>query len=293
MGILVTGASGLLGHTFCRRLAGREPVIGITLSHTLDIPGVTAVTVDLTDQGATDELIKRTRPSLVLHCAALTNVDQCERNPKLAECLNVDVTANVASAAYAAGAALVHISTDQLWDGSKSFMNESTSLCPINVYGRSKAKAEAVAAEAHPDTLIIRTNFFGPGRPWRKSFSDWILNEFDAGRNPRMFADVFFTPIAIGAFAQAVLDLVALKVSGIVHVAGAQRLSKYAFGCAIAQAFGYAASRIVESGLAEAHLPASRPLDMSLDVSRAEKLLGRRLLNIESSIAELRQASLV
>ncbi|MGH7147000.1 MAG: SDR family oxidoreductase [Nitrospiraceae bacterium] len=292
-GILVTGASGLLGHTFCRRLAGRERVIGVTLSHTLDIPGVTAATVDLTDRGATDELIKRARPSLVLHCAALTDVDQCERDPKLAERLNVDVTANVASAAYAVGATLVHISTDQLWNGSKQFVNESAPLCPLNVYGRSKAKAEAMALEAHPGSLIVRTNFFGPGRPWRKSFSDWILGELDAGRNPPMFADVFFTPIAIGTFAQAVLDLVTLKVSGIVHVAGTQRLSKYAFGCAIAQAFGYPESRITKSGLADANLPASRPLDMSLDVSHAEKLLGRRLSNIEVSIAELRQTSLV
>jgi dTDP-4-dehydrorhamnose reductase len=293
VGILVTGASGLLGHTFCRHLAGCEQVSGITLNHTLDLQGVTGVTADLTDRKATNELIKRMNPGLVLHCAALTDVDLCERDPKLAERLNVDVTANVASAAYAAGAAMVHISTDQLWDGSKSFVNESTTLCPINVYGRSKAKAEAVAAEAHPGTLIIRTNFFGPGRPWRKSFSDWILGELDAGRNPPMFADVFFTPISIGAFVQAVLDLVALKTSGIVHVAGAQRISKYAFGCAIAQAFGYATSRIIKSGLADANLSAVRPHDMSLDVSRTEKLLGRRLSDIESSIAELRHTLLV
>ena len=108
-----------------------------------------------------------------------------------------------------------------------------------------------------------------------------------------MFDDVFFTPIAIRPFAQAVLDLVALKTSGIVHIAGTQRISKYAFGCAIAQAFGYATSRIIKSGLTDAHLAALRPLDMSLNVSRAEELLGRRLLNIESSIAELRQALLV
>jgi len=289
--VLVTGATGILGHAICRSLAHREPVIGVGLLHSIAVAGVTLVRADLSNRGSIETLVHQAKPHLIIHCAALTDVDRCEREPILAERVNVAGTSNVAAAARAAGASLVHISTDQLWDGSRPFVTEETPPCPLNVYGRTKAEAEAVALSNHRETLVVRTNFFGAGLPWRRSFSDWVVDGLAAGASLRLFTDVFFTPISIPELVGSLLELVSLKVTGVIHLAGSERVSKYEFGCAIARALGYDSTRIVPCSVGEANLQALRPREMSLGILRAETLLGRRLPDLSTGLADLHLAS--
>lgn len=224
MNWLVTGASGLLGRQLCAYLHSQGAnVTAIRNSHSVDLTGVTELQVDLLSLPDVAGVIASCRPDVVVHTAGLTNVDECERNYPLAKQLHIDVARLCAKEMAVAGGKFVLISTDHLWDGSRPLVDENEPVQPQNIYGETKAKGELAALEENPEALVVRTNFFGPGRPWRLSFSDWLIRAFMAGETVTAFDDVYFTPIALGHLCPFVQDSVQLDLSGILHLCGGER----------------------------------------------------------------------
>ena len=134
---------------------------------------------------------------IVVHAAGMTSVEECEAKPDLARHINVDLAGNVAKACAKLGLPLIHISTDHLFSGEMPFLAETSPVTPVNVYGRTKAEAELQVLEAHPLALVIRTNFYGWGTSYRRSFSDVIIETLRSGRELNLFKDVFYTPILV------------------------------------------------------------------------------------------------
>lgn len=226
---------------------------------------------------------------MVVHTAGYTNVEECEAKPDLARHINVDLAANVAKACAKLNLPLVHISTDHLFSGEAPLMTETGAVAPINVYGWTKAEAERQVLEAHPQALVIRTNFYGWGTSYRRSFSDVVIQGLRSGKEMTLFEDVFYTPILIEAAANAVHELVELNASGILHVVGDQRISKYEFGLRIAKEFGLDNGLIKSGLLADQPTLTPRPHDMSLSNQKTCKLLGRKLGNVDEHLARLHQ----
>ncbi len=187
------------------------------------------------------------------------------------------------------GLPLVHISTDHLFSGEASLVNETHLVAPKNVYGRTKAEAEGRVLDAHSQSLVVRTNFYGWGPSYRRSFSDVIVGALRSGKELNLFKDVFYTPILIEAAAQAVHDLIGLKASGIFHVVGDERISKYDFGLKIAEGFNLTPGGIKLGVLADRPELVRRPQDMSLSNRKACRVLGRKLGGIDEHIARLHQ----
>jgi dTDP-4-dehydrorhamnose reductase len=194
----------------------------------------------------------------------------------------------VARAARAAGARLVHISTDHLFDGERPRRREDAPLAPLNVYAKTKAEAEVAVLREHPEALVARTNFYGWGTSVRVSFSDWVLRALRGGAPLTMFTDVYFSPLFVDDLADAIVDLVERRVTGIVNVAADERLSKYDFALRTAEVFGLPAGKVYATSVERASLRAPRPKDMSLDVERAAALLGRRLPMVRDGLLRLR-----
>jgi dTDP-4-dehydrorhamnose reductase len=286
---LVTGASGLLGHALCNYLAGSggRRVVGISKAHPVDVQGIEEVRMDLTAPGTLGAAILRHRPDVVVHAAGLTSVDQCEENEALANRLHVGLSREMAKACAETSAKPVLISTDHLWDGSKPLVAEDEPVKPINAYGRTKAQGEIAALENDPDALVVRTNFFGHGRPWRQSLSDWIISRLDRNQPVRAFADVFFTPISLPYLCRSIEALVTKEVSGIFHVAGADRVSKLAFAQKVAEEFRGSSSLIEAGEVGDAGLQAPRPKDMSLSTAKVSALLGHPMPKLSESISGL------
>jgi dTDP-4-dehydrorhamnose reductase len=243
--------------------------------------------LDVTDKSATEQALRELNPDVILHTVALTNVDECESNPTLAHQINVEATQNIASIASELEAKMVHISTDQLFDGLEAWKTEDDVPTPLNVYGKTKQLAESAVIDQNKTSLVIRTNFFGWGLPPRSSFSDWILRGLDQRQELTMFTDVFFTPILIDHLVDTVFSLVEQNGSGIFNVVGADRLSKYDFAMQLADTFNYPTDKVRATSVSDFDYRAARPNDMSLSTEKLAQYLGRPVPRIADGLNQL------
>ncbi len=258
-----------------------------THQHSVDLTGTNSCKLDLDDHVQLGHQLDQLSPDLVVHTAGLTSVDRCEEDRDLARQANVVIARNVAQATASRNIRLIHISTDHLFAGDRSFYRENDPPQPLNEYGRTKALAEAWVQAAHPKVLIVRTNFFCWGHPQRQSFSDWLIYNLRDGKALTLFDDVYFTPILADTLALAAHELIEKGASGIFNLAGDDRLSKYEFALQLVEEFGLSTELIQRDQVAHAHLLASRPRDMSLNNNKARQTLGRGLGTIPQFLSTL------
>jgi dTDP-4-dehydrorhamnose reductase len=171
-------------------------------------------------------------------------------------------------------------------------VDEDEPINAINVYGKTKAQAESVVVEINPQALIIRSNFYGWGTSYRKSFSDQIIQSLRNHQTLHLFDDVHYTPIFVDNLIQTVHDLLDKKAKGIFHVVSDDRISKYEFGVLIAEKFGLDKSLIHKSTIISQSNLVKRPIDMSLSNRKVCELLGRNLGTVKQHIALLHQKEL-
>ena len=290
--ILITGGSGLLAVNWTVAVRERYRVTLGIHSRLVEISGAVSRHLDLSSKDSLIAQMEEIQPDLVVHAAGMTSVDDCERRPDIARHINVTIAENVAQACSLLQYPLVHISTDHLFAGDQQLVDEMHQPNPRNVYGRTKAEAECRVLELHSDALVIRTNFFGWGPAYRRSFSDFIVDRLSAKKQLKLYQDVYFTPILIKSAVDVVHDLLDMKASGMVNVVGSDRISKYEFGVRIAKEFELDLNLIKPILLRDAGLLADRPLDMSLSNLKARKLLGKKISGLDSDISELRQQKL-
>ena len=265
----------------------RYDVYLATHRHPVQLAGTGAIPLNLESPGQLEHQLQELRPGLVVHTAGVANVDLCEQNPDEAMRVNAVLAENVALVARKLKIKLIHISTDHLFTGDSMYYREDEPAVPLNVYGKSKLMAEQLVQQANPETLLVRTNFFGWGHPGRQSFSDWILSGLRARRTITMFDDAFFTPILADRLAMGAHELAERGVSGIFNLSGDERISKYDFGVQLAEVFRLPATLIKRGKISDAGLIAVRPRDMSLDTGKATSLLGRKLGTPHESLVDL------
>jgi dTDP-4-dehydrorhamnose reductase len=287
--ILITGGSGLLAVNWALAVRNRFAVTLGLHQRSVSLASVRTANIDL---GSADRLVAQIQdigPDLVIHAAGLTSVERCESEPDLAWQVNVTTAANVAQACSRLGVSHVHISTDHLFAGKESMLDESAPVSPINVYGRTKAEAERQVIDRNPSALVIRTNFYGWGTSYRRSFSDVVIDGLRSGTGVTLFNDVHYTPILVKTMVDAVHDLVELKASGVFNVVGDERISKLDFGYLVASEFGLGRELIAKGSFGDQNFLVRRPMDMSLTNAKICSLLGRRLGGVEVGVSELHQ----
>jgi dTDP-4-dehydrorhamnose reductase len=286
--VLITGGSGLLALNWALEVKSHAPVfLGLHKRH-VDLPGVNSLQVKLESVDGLARILEAHAIDLVVHTVGLTSIEQCESDPALANHVNVTLTKNVAKACALIGVGLVHISTDHLFSGEDSLVDELWKPEPKNTYALTKAAAESQVLDVLPLSLVVRTNFYGWGPKHRQSFSDVIINTLCAGLKLPLFHDVFYTPILAEALVHATYDLLDTKASGIYHIVGDERISKLEFGYRIAEEFDLD-KRLIESiSIADCPALVQRPRDMSLSNQKARDRLNRDFGTQKSQIARLR-----
>jgi len=288
--LVVTGASGLLGASALRSAVdlGWETV-GLCHQHVIRDPTMPVASIDLTDDSATRRLLFDLRPDAIVHCAAATNVDWCEDNPKQAEAINVQASAILAEIASTLNARFVYVSTDSVFDGKKGDYVETDEAAPLNVYARSKLTGERETLRRNTASIVARVNIYGWNAQNKDSLAEWVLRRLEEGSDVPGFTDVFFTPILVNDLVSVLFRMLQQELAGVYHVAGSERISKFEFARRVATTFGFDPARVTPCQVKAMKLRAARPLDVSLNTEKISIALGRSMPDVDSGLCEFRE----
>lgn len=290
--ILITGGTGLLGINWALARRDRDEIMLVMHNRKVNIENIFLDKIDLFSFIDIYLAIKKFKPDFVVHAASLTSIEECENNVSLAEKVNIDLALNVAAACNKLKIKLVHISTDHLFSGVNSFVDEKQATNPRNTYGITKARAEQQVQRVNQGSLIVRTNFYGWGPSYRQSFSDIIINSLRNLSEIHLFNDVFYTPILIELLIEKIESLISIDASGIFNIVGDDRVTKYQFGLALAKEFNLDNNLIKPISILTRKELTLRPLDMSLSNRKVSNLINSKLAGIEDHIKKLRMQEL-
>ncbi len=282
--MLVTGGSGYLGRWVVRLARADWDVAATYLTHPIDEPGAMWRRLDLRDEAAVAALVDEVRPAAIIHTAAC--------NPGYGddfEATNATGTRHIARAAADCSARLVHLSSDVIFDGDKGNYVEQDPPTPITPYARSKALAEAEVIASGAEAVIARTSLIYGWRPTVDRHTGWIVDGLKTGKPVRLFTDELRCPIWVESLAAAVIELASMSYTGVLHVAGAQPLSRYEFGARLLRFHGLDPGPAIPALSRE--IAPGRPLDCTLDCARARSLLGTPLLGVDEVLARGREES--
>jgi dTDP-4-dehydrorhamnose reductase len=289
--ILVTGVSGFLGRYVAVALRDRHTVLGTYRSQPVALDSCVLTRLDLAETAAVRATCLEFGPDAVVHTAALSDVDACERHPEAAHRVNVQGTEAIARAAAAAGARFIYISTDQVYDGAKSYYDEADMPQPLMVYGRTKVEGERRAAAACPDAVILRLALmFGWGTVTRLNFVDWLVQRLRAGLEVPLFIDQYRTPLYVVQAAEAIARLIeAPEVHGTFNLGGGERLNRYAFGLTLCGVFGLPRAGLKPIEMSATAGLAARPRDCSLNSAKIHARLQLTPLTVGAGLRAMRQ----
>ena len=283
MKILVTGASGLLGSHVLSFFSGRHEILGADRNPAWGDRPARLEQGDLTDPGFAQGVVRRFEPDLLIHCAAMADVDGCERDPARADLYNARMTRHLVTA-VSPRCLVVYISTDGLFRGETPFTTEETPPSPRTVYGRSKLAGEREVRQATENHLILRTNFYGWSSGRKKTAGEWLYQALRDAAPITLFDDFYFTPIYIVDFIERLEALLETGVKGTFHLCGRDRVSKLEFGIRMAELAGFPRTGIRPGSIRTAGLLADRPADMSLDSGLFRRVTGLGVPGCEEGI---------
>lgn len=261
MTIFLTGASGLVGSAFARAAARRgHRVVGTVGSFAGEIEGVAQKrSLDLGDEMAVTAAVLDAFPQAIVNCAAISVPEQCDANPALAQTLNVGLPATLARLAHHVSARLVHLSSEQVFDGARATPYAATDLVsPINLYGRQKLESErAVNAAAAEFAVTLRAPLLmGNSAAGQRSNHERLFADWAAGRTPRLFTDEFRQTCTAENLAEVMVELCERSdVRGVFHWAGAELISRHALALRIREHFKLTEKQAPLTSVTRAELP--------------------------------------
>jgi len=266
--ILVTGASGLLGLNLCLEKAKEHDIYGIVHQTQLANAPFMLIRQDLTNKNTIRRIFNQTKPELVVNCAAMANVDQCEKHPIPAAKINSEIPGYLAKNCAERAIPFIHISTDAVFDGEKGNYKETDVPNPLSIYAKTKLEGEKRVLDANPAALIARVNFFGFSITGRRSLAEFFLRNLISSKKVYGFVDILFSPLYVNDLVETLFNMVKNKLSGIYHVVSSDHLSKYDFGILISEKFNLDGSIITPESYLKGKLIAKRSPNLFLDVSK-------------------------
>jgi len=284
MKLLLTGVSGLLGINFAMEAMGDHEVIGIDRGKLKSAP-FQVLRADFLQVSEINSIIESTNPDWFINCAALANIDECEKHPEHAKILNADLPAELAAVCAKRNIKFIHLSTDAVFDGTREgSYSEEDIPNPQSIYSKTKLKGERAVQEANSSAIIARVNFFGWSLGGRRSLGEFFVNNLSEGRNVNGFTDVIFCPMWVNHLAQTLIAMLEKDLHGLYHVVGAQPMNKYQFGVDVARKFGLNESLISPQSVEKSELTAKRSHNLWLSIHKLSTDLERPLPDFSTGL---------
>ena len=303
--ILITGSSGMLGVDLCQELKKDYKVCGVDLTYDLPLTTYDFIKCDITKKQNVLDVVKKVRPDIVIHTAAMTDVDGCELDPKKAYKINSDGTRNIALACKATGATLIYISTDFVFDGKKRTpYKETDSAKPLGVYADSKLKGEEAVRKILKKYFILRASWlYGKHGT---NFVDTVLAKSKKEKILKVVDDQVGSPTYTKDLARAIhvlLDNVFVQYTaysvqrkstqyaqrstqyGTYHISNSGSVSWFEYAKEILRLTGLKA-KVLPISSEELGRPARRPAMSVLDSSKFFKSTGYRMRNWRAALKE-------
>jgi dTDP-4-dehydrorhamnose reductase len=283
--ILLTGGSGFLGWNFCKALRFKHEIYAFYFQHKLYLEKCNFQKVDIRNREDVFESVKRIHPDVVVHTAAVTNVQMCDQDRELAYSVNVEGTRNLVEASAQVGAKFVYISTDLVYSGDGSFFTEETPPNPKSYYAQTKLEGEEIV-KSYDNYIILRLALmYGWGNVFTNSFSDWLHTELRARRKVKVFVDQYRTPIYAVDAVMAIDELISKDVKNeIFNLGGSERISRYEFALKFADVFGYSTDLIIPVPMDSVKTYLAGAKDCSLNVNKVQSILSFKLKNVEEGL---------
>ena len=270
MRILITGAFGQLGHALQSVLSKKSNYELICTGRKVK-KGQEGIPLDIRNQVALKELINTTAPDILINLAAMTNVDACELNPKLAGEINVAGLEHICDSFKGK---IIHLSTDYVFDGTSGPYKEDDPLNPISVYGKTKLASEHILLEKDIKNLVIRGNVLYDYSPHTSaSFLNWVVSSLKGNQEIKVVEDQFNNP----TWTRSMSDIIELSIEndleGIIHWGDSVHISRFEFAKLIAKKFSLNESLIKPVLTSELNQPARRPLQSGLSTEKLVNML--------------------
>jgi dTDP-4-dehydrorhamnose reductase len=284
MKLLITGASGLLGINLAMEAMREHEVIGVDRGKLQSAP-FPVTKINFFNDNPFEATLDSTQPDWVINCAALANLEECEKHPDQAKILNTNLPAELATACAKRNIKFVHLSTDAVFDGTKEGMyTEADEPSPPGIYSQTKLDGEYAVLDANPNAIIARVNFYGWSLGGRRSLGEFFVNNLSEGRNVNGFTDVIFCPMWVNHLSQTLLEMLAKDLHGLYHVVGAQAMSKCQFGVEVARKFGLRESLIEPQSVERSSLTAKRSHNLWLSIHKLSTALGHEVPDFSTGL---------
>jgi len=288
MKIGITGANGMLGSALVDHLSILYKVFAASRSKGIEGKNIEWECFDLTDTSLLNEWLNKNKPDIVIHCAAIVNVDLCEDDVGLATELHVKSTKVMADYLDCNNARLIYISTDSVFDGKKQgAYSEADSVNPLNVYAKTKLMGEKLVLSKN-NGLVLRTNIIGWTQGANTSFAEWVLESLIDNTPLNLFYDVHFSPLTVYDLSLVIEKIVKQPLFGLYHCASSDSISKYDFGKKMAKIFQLSCTNINRVSVDKMTFKAIRPKNMALNVKKISSDLKYNLASVEDSLKSLK-----
>jgi dTDP-4-dehydrorhamnose reductase len=274
MKLLITGASGLLGINLAMEAMRDHEVIGVDRGKLKSAP-FPVIKANFYDRHVFIAALDQFHPDWVINCAALTNLEECEKHPGQAKILNTTLARDLAEDCAERNIKLIHLSTDAVFDGTKQgAYTEEDEPNPYSIYAQTKLDGERAVQDAYPQAVIARVNFFGWSLSGRRSLAEFFFNNLSEGRNVNGFTDIIFCPLWVTDLSRILISMLEKNLSGLYHVVGSQPIDKYHFGLEVARRFGLKENLVLPLSVEDSDLTARRSHNLWLSVHKLSTDLG-------------------
>lgn len=280
---LVTGSAGVVGRQVAKDLSELGQVY--SCYHRIRPDFGTPVSMDLLHDEDIRSVISQTRPDVIFHCAALGDLEICEKEKDLANRINHHATETISREADRLKSFLVYVSTDYVFDGTKGMRRESDVPNPINHYGRTKLEGENAVQGTASKWCIARTSVVYGTHPTRTNAVASIIDSLQNGRNFFAPVDQYICPTYLQNLSRMIIEMGTRQIAGIIHLCGATKMSRYEAAKTVAAKFSLDTKYLVPSKISDMkNWTAKRPQDSSLDTSKAKKILKEKPLGFNEGL---------
>lgn len=286
MKFLVTGSSGLVGTRVVKDLVEQGDTVYATFHDSKPDHGI-PTHMDLINPEEIENNIQKIKPDAIIHLAALTNVDLCEKEKEKAIKINSTATEIISKQAAKQKSFLVYVSTDYVFDGTKGMRKESDIPNPVDFYGKSKLDGEKHIMNLASSWCIARTSTPYGMHQKKKSFPLMVAENLQNNNEIKAVVDQFTSPTYVGNLSNMLIEISKRQIVGILHVAGATRISRYELAELVANKLNFSKNLLKPRNLNEMSWIAKRPKDSSLDITLASEILKEKPLNIEQGLDNL------